>query len=102
MLWKEALGQVERGWLELPLPIDLDGSVDTYAHDSVNTAFRFGVDQSDKLRACDDLENNEVDIYCTVWTPIKLPIWGHIAQMRLNVRPSEKSWGFFNADHEAD
>ena len=74
-LWKEVLDQVDRGWLAPPLPIDVEGSGATYAHGSVNIAFRFGVDQADKLRACDDLEHNEVNLYCTVWTPIKLATW---------------------------
>ena len=101
VLWKEALGQAERGWLAPPVPIDLDGSVATYAHVSVNIAFRFGVGQADKIRACGDLKHNVVNIYCTVWTPIKLPTWGQIAQMCLNVRPSRETWEFPNTDHKA-
>ena len=100
-LWKEALGQVDPGWLAPPLPIDIDGSVATYTHGSVNIAFRFGVGQADKLRACDDLKHNEVSLYCAVWTPVKLPTLDHIAQMRLNVRPTKKSCEVLKADHEA-
>ena len=99
VLWKEAIAQVESGWLAPPLPIDIDGSVATYAHGSVKIAFRFGAGHADKLRACDDLMRNEVNLYCTVWAQIKLPTWGHIAQMRLNVRPSRKTWEFPNANH---
>ena len=65
-MWKEAVDQVERGWLAPPLPIDLDGSVATYAKGSFNIAFRLGVDQADKLRESDDLKHNEVNVYCTV------------------------------------
>ena len=54
-LWKEALHQGEFGWLAPPLPIDLDGPAASYAVESVNIAFRFVVDQADKLRARDDL-----------------------------------------------
>ena len=101
VLWKEALGQAERGWLAPPLPIDIDCSGATYAHGSVKISLRLGVDQADKPRACDDLKHNGANLYLAVWTPIKLPTWDHIAQMCLNVRPSKKSWGFFKADHEA-
>ena len=87
-LWKDALDQVDRGWMAPPLPIDPDGAVATYAQGSVNKAFRFGVDQVAKLRACDGRKQVEANLYCAVRTPIKLPTWGHIAQMCLNVRPS--------------
>ena len=100
-LWKEALDQVDKGWLAVPIPISPDGSVATYENGPVNIAFRVGVEQADKLRACDDLKHNEVKLYCIVWTPIKLPTWDHIAQMCLNIRPSGRPWGFFKADHEA-
>ena len=101
VLWKEALGQAERGWLAPPLPIDIDCSGATYAHGSVKISLRLGVDQADKLRACDDLNHNDVDLYFTVWPPIKLPTWDRIAQMRLNVRPSRETREFPNADREA-
>ena len=100
-LWNEAMGQVNKGWLAPPPPISADGSVATYENGPVNIAFRFGVNQTDKLRACDDLKHNEVNLFCAVWTPIKLPTWGHISQMRRNVRSTRRPWEFFKADHEA-
>ena len=100
-LWKEALEQVQKGWLADPLPISPDGTVATYENGPVNIAFRFGVEQADKLRACDDLKHNEVNLHCTVWTPIKLPTWDHIAQMCLNIRHKRVPWEFFKTDHEA-
>ena len=100
-LWDEALEQVKLGWLDAPVPIDTSGNVATFEKDRVNIAFRFGVDQADKLRACDDLKHNHVNLHCTVWTPIKLPTWDHISQMCLNIRTSERKWAFLKADHEA-
>ena len=100
-LWNEAMDQVKKGWLAEPLPISPDGTVATYDRGPINIAFRFGVDQADKLRACDDLKHNEVNLYCTVWTPIKLPTWDHIAQMCLDIRHTRKPWEFFKSDHEA-
>ena len=100
-LWNEAMDQVKLGWLGEPVPIDRKGNVATFGDKRVNVAFRFGVDQADKLRACDDLKHNHVNLHCTVWTPIKLPTWDHISQMCLNIRTSDRKWAFFKADHEA-
>ena len=101
-LFCEANKQVTLGWLSPPLPIDLGGSGSTFAKGSVNVAFRCGFDQADKLRACDDINHNEVNLYfCTIWTPVKLPTRDHNAQMCLGVRPDKKNSEFPNADYEA-
>ena len=100
-LWKEACEQVKKGWLGTPLPIDTLGNVATYKKGTTNIAFRFGVSQGDKLRACDDLRHNCVNLHCTVWTPIKLPTWDHISQMCLKQRDTRRRWAFFKADHES-
>ena len=100
-LWAEACEQVRMGWLGAPIPIDLSGNVATFEEGKTNIAFRFGVAQGDKLRACDDLRHNCVNLHCTVWTPIKLPTWDHISQMCLRVRRTKRRWAFFKADHEA-
>ena len=95
------MGQVKLGWLGAPIPIDATGKVATFEKDRANIAFRFGVGQAGKLRACDDLKHNRVNLHCAAWNPIKLPTRGHISQMRLNIRTSERKWAFFKADHEA-
>ena len=95
------LKQVELGWMGEPLPIDTSRNVLTYGNGSANIAFRFSVGQDDKLRACDDLKHNHVKLYCSVWTPIKLPTWDHIAQMRLGIKEDLREWPFFKADHES-
>ena len=100
-LWDEACEQVKLGWLGEPLPIDTSGNIFTYGKGSTNVAFRFGVDQADKLRAGDDLKHNHVNLYCSVWTPIKLHTWGHIAQMCLDVKDDLREWSFFKADSQA-
>ena len=100
-LWNEAMGQVKKGWLAEPLPISPNGTVATYDNGPVNIAFRFGAEQADKLRACDDLKHNDVNLYCAVWTPIILPTWGHIAQMCLDIRYTKKPCEFPKSDHEA-
>ena len=97
----EAIGKVKLRWHGQPPPIDTDGNVATYGKGEVNSAFRSGVDQADKLRAFDDLRPNRVNLRCAVWTPIKLPTWGHIPQMCLQIRTSRRKWASFKDDPEA-
>ena len=92
-LWSEACEQVKKGWLGAPLPADTLGNVATYEKGRTNIAFRFGVTQGGKLRACDDLRRNCVNLRRTVWTPIKLPTWGHISQMCPNAGGPRKKVG---------
>ena len=95
------MNRSSRAGPEPPLPIDTLGNVATYEKGKTNVAFRFGVAQGDKLRAFDDLRRNCVNLRRTVWTPIKLPTWGHISQMRLGIRGRRTKWAFVKADHEA-
>ena len=85
-LWADGNKQDTLGWLAPPLPIDLEESVATCVKGSADSAFRLGVDQADKLRGCDGLNSNAVGLFRIVWTPVKLPTLGHIAQMRLSAR----------------
>ena len=98
-LWKEAMTQVEKGWLGPPLPIDQDGNVRTYANNGAVIAFRFGIDQQDKIRSCDDLKYSTTNEYCTVGTPIKLPTWDHLSQIALDIKDTNRPWIFFKLDH---
>ena len=100
-LWQEALGQVTNGWLTPHLPIREDGQCPDLAIGPVNVSFRFGVGQMNKLRACDDLKYGAANLYCSVWAPIKLPTWRHIAQMAASVRRANCDWSFFKTDHES-
>ena len=101
LLWDEAMTQVDKGWLASPLPIDPKGNVATYDKGEVVVAFRFGVDQLDKIRPCDDLKYSTTNQYCTVWTPIKLPTWDHIGQMAIEIQDTQRPWAFLKTDHEA-
>ena len=85
-----------------PLPIDLQGNLAIFDDGATNVSVRCGVDQAEKLRACDGLRRNTVNIYCAVWAPIKLPTWGKISQLCLTVKTSDQKWAFFKADHQAD
>ena len=95
------MDQVEKGWLSTPLPIDTNGQCPLAALGPIDISFRFGVGQMDKLRACDDLKYGATDLYCSVWTPSKLPTWGHISQLAASVRRTKCDWPFFKTDHES-
>ena len=64
-------------------------------------ALLFGVCRIDEIRSCDDLKYSTANEYCTVWAPIKLPTWGHIWQMALDIRQTRRPWPFVKMDHEA-
>ena len=98
-LWSEALTQVKEGWLSEPIPISPSGDVVGFSVGEVNIAFRFGVDQNEKLRACDDLRHNMVNLATTILTPITLPTWDHISQLTKDVHFTQKKWSFLKADH---
>ena len=100
-LWTEAMGQVQKGWLPAPLPINADGQCPDAAIGPVNISFRFDVGQMEKLRACDDLKYGTANLFCSVWTPIKLPTWDHISQLAALVRDTKCAWSFFKTDHES-
>ena len=100
-LWAEALQQCEKGWLTQPFP--LCDSKDSFVlqNPKLNIAFRFGVEQGAKLRACDDLRHSRTNLSCVVETPIKLVSWDHLAELTNLVNDGSRDWGFFKADHEA-
>ena len=101
MLWGEAMTQVDKGWLGVPAPLDLMGRTRLHDEPDPVVAFRFGVDLIDKIRSCDDLKYSTTNEYCTVWAPIKLPTWGHIGQMTLDVKETNRPWSFSKVGHEA-
>ena len=54
-----------------------------------------------KLRACDDLRRNLVNLWTSVITPITLPTWDHIAQLRRDAFRTNTKWTFLKADHDS-
>ena len=100
-LWGESLAQSAQGWLTKPSPLSSSNEPFILRGPKLYIAFRFGVEQSDKLRACDDLRYSMVNLACKVETPIKLASWGHVAEMRRSVQSIERFWHFMKSDHEA-
>ena len=100
-LWDEATLQVDKGWLTAPFPLASTSEPHTLKFPELNIAFRFGVEQADKLRACDDLCHSRTNLACKVLTPIKLVSWDHLAEMCRRTSKFNLDWHFFKADHEA-
>ena len=89
-LWTEALSQVEKGWLDAPIPLVSSAGSLYLGADRVNAAFRFAVIQMDNVRACDDLKYGCVNLACATRTPITLPTWDHIGQICLDVAETDQ------------
>ena len=101
LLWSEAEVQCNKGWLCKPFPLCSEGSSFRLSNPDLNIAFRFGVEQGSKLRACDDLRHSRTNLSFVVETPIKLVRWDHLAELTHRVNDGSREWGFFKADHEA-
>ena len=100
-LWDEALDQCKKGWLNHPFPLSTDEKPYVLSNPELNIAFRFGVEQGSKLRACDDLRHSRTNLACVVETPIKLVSWDHLAELTHLVNDGTRDWAFMKADHEA-
>ena len=46
----------------------------------------FGLGRNEKLRDCDELKQNMVNLCASVYTPVTVPTWGHISQMAKKIR----------------
>ena len=101
ILWKEALGQVDKGWITPPPPAWEGSQLPGQAIGPIDLSFRFGGGQMNKLRAFDGRKYGAADEYCSAWAPVKLPTRGHIAQMAANVRQANSDWPFFKTNHES-
>ena len=95
------MGQCEKGWLNQPFPLCSDSKPFALNNPELNVAFRFGVEQSDKLRAFDDIRHSRTNLACVVETPIKLVSWDHLTELTHLVNTNDRDWAFFKADHEA-
>ena len=100
-LWAEATAQVGKGWLAPPLPLDCDGNLPGWKANTCNVAFRFGVKQDSKLRACDDLKHSPTNQCCQVRTPIQLVSWDHLAHLSQLCGGDSEERRLFKADHAA-
>ena len=98
---QESLDQQEKGWHTEAPPRTSDGAPFATHDAKINVAVRFGVEQADKLRACDDLRYSMTNLACCVAAPIKLASWGHLAEMCRADSAHSRVWHFFKADREA-
>ena len=100
-LWAESLEQHQKGWLTAPSPITSSDKPFILLGEKMDVASRFGAEQADKLRDCDDLRYSMTNLACVGHTPIKLASWDHIAEMCRSSRHTLRDWHLFKADHEA-
>ena len=100
-LWADSMFQHEKGRLSPPYPIGESGRPTDLHSDGFNIAFRLGGEQSDNLRACDDLNHSLANAACRVRTPIELVPRGNVSQLCRSYATDGREWALFNADHEA-
>ena len=92
-----ALDHEAKGCLDGPFPFDEEGQMITgEGPQLVNPAFRFGVQQGEKLRAVDDLKRSQTNRAAAIRTPVNLPTWDHfsavIRTFQEEKRPKDKQW----------
>ena len=75
VLWSEASGGVEKGWLLPPFLHPIEGKPFLLRGHKLNVSFRFGDKQSDKIRDCDDLRFPKSNLDFVAETQIKISIW---------------------------
>ena len=89
------------GWLSPPVILGDNGGWASAQAGQSNITFRFAAVQLEKIRPCGDFKYGLVNLACANRAPIKLPTWGHIGQICLEVRDTGREWGFFKADRKA-
>ena len=95
------MDQRSKGWSAAPVELKAPGRPADLPAGGYNVAFRLGVEQAEKLRACDDLKHGLANQACRVHTPIKLVSWDHLSQLCRTFAKGGRDWALFKADHEA-
>ena len=99
-LWKGDISQLEIGWPADPMRLGANGPPHGFDEGEVGRAFRPPVVQADKIRACDDLKYGFSNPRYGGRTPISLPTWGHIGEMRPRMADADRGWPFFTTYRE--
>ena len=81
-LWEEDIALFGKGWLEGPFPYTGRGKLPANGKTvEANPASCFGVQQTDKFRAVDDLKRSSGNAAAAVHSPINLPLGDHLGQL---------------------
>ena len=99
-LWKESMSQAQSGWMSGQIPIDNSGFVACFPLEVTSFAFRFGVEQNEKLRACDDLKQDMVNLRTSVFAAITIPTWDRNSQMSKQIYNSKVAWRFSKEENK--
>ena len=96
-LWQEALGEVEKGWLDPPTHI---GNINK---SPCVPARRFGVIQGSKTRSCDNLRRSLTNKAADVGSKIRLPGPDDLARIVEDIQKGgvHSQLGFLKGDHES-
>ena len=100
-LWVDALEQANKGWLCPPAELAASGQPTGFPRPGYNIAFRFGVEQTAKMRACGDLKDSLTNAARTILTPIQLVSWDHLSQLCRRFCDSSREWALLKADRDA-
>ena len=95
------MGQHSKGWLAAPVELKAAERPGDLPSGGYKIAFRLGVEQAGKLRACDDFKHGLTNQACRARTPIELVSWGRLSQLRRTFAKDGRDRALFTADHEA-
>ena len=94
------LGEVKKRRILPPIPLASDWKPIRWRPIIYNVSFRFGFLQSDKLRACDDLERSIANIAWSAPTPIQPASWYLLARLSQLMATYGAGWALFKAVRE--
>ena len=89
-----------RGWLHCPSGYNGAGGL-LVDWEEIAPTYRPGAQQSDKVRAVDDLNGRSTNEAAAVHAPINLPSWNHLASItkKLRERGLSAKLGLAKTDH---
>ena len=96
------MGQVKKHWLDGPHRFNEQGGVLVNGEPLIaNPAFRLGIQQGSRLIAAGNLKRSATNDATVASTPINLPSWDHIAQMRAPyyLKGNRRPLALAKADH---
>ena len=101
LMWTEAAGQVDKGWLAPPVLLHTDGRPHRWMLKGFDVAFLFGSDRAGNLRARGDLKRAMANLAYAVYAPIKLFSRDHNAQLSHLLSMGRLDLGMVMADRES-
>ena len=101
LLRDEAMKRQRKGWLSQDPTLSSEAAPFTRADHKLKIALKWGAEQADRQRACDDLRYSMTNLACCVATPIKLASWDRLAEMCRAISSNPRDWHIFKDDRES-